>query len=217
MKLRHPVIVLGLAFSLLAVGCGGSDSADAVADAETSAAPDDTPSDGGASEDKDAGPSTTGSERTSDDSAKDASGGDAKPVATLNLETATALNKPVTLRIDVLKLRRSGNSVLLSFQINNLSDDNFMLFDKLAEDKDDSNSVSGVSLVDLDNDKRYLTLVDSEGNCVCTEGNGALPTVSAQGSLTLQASFPAPPKDITTVDVDLGGLGVIGDVPLETV
>lgn len=227
MNLKRSAITLSLALCLIGAGCGNdTDAADAItepgvqaatsteptdASAEDSSATTEPPAQDGGEEEPDSSDTSTTTSETAIDSS-DA----AEPLASLDMETSGSKGEAVTLRIDVLSLQRNDDSVLLSFQINNLSDADYALFDHLAEEPNDYGTASGVSLVDLDNNKRYLTLIDSEGNCVCTNNNGSIESVNAQTALTMQASFPAPPKDVTSVDVDLRGLGVIGDVPLES-
>lgn len=229
-NLQRPAIALGAILCLITAGCGNDPgSAEAITEPgiQQSAEPNDpTPVDEAAPDDTSTTtPPTTDTEATGDEpgdttdptteSDGEASDERAEPVASMDLERSSPGGKPVSIRVDLLELRRNDSSVSMSFEVHNLSAESFFVGTALGEGPTDRNSVAGVSLVDLANDKRYLTLVDANGECVCTASTGEIFSVPKQGALTLQASFPAPPKDVTTVDVDLRGFGVIPSVTIE--
>lgn len=74
-----------------------------------------------------------------------------------------------------------------------------------------ANSVSGVTLIDIANNKRHLVLRDSQGTCLCT----LLPRRIEPGTVTrVSAQFPAPPPGITAMSVDVPRFPVVDAVPL---
>lgn len=120
----------------------------------------------------------------------------------------------IPLRIDVLALEPASNdTVLLRFAVTNTSETlnlpvgNAMGAGVLQDD------VSGVSLIDLSQNLRYLVLVDDDGNCLCTETETDAQLVPGQ-TREFEARFPAPPASTTAVDVQVGPFGTVHDVPL---
>lgn len=120
----------------------------------------------------------------------------------------------VPLTIDVLSLERASNdTVLLRFAVTNTSDTlnlpvgNAMGAGVLNDD------VSGVSLIDLSQNLRYLVLVDADGGCLCTETETDAELVPGQRR-EFEARFPAPPASTTTMDVQISPFGTVHDVPL---
>ncbi|MEO3822525.1 OmpA family protein [Actinomadura sp. B10D3] len=61
-----------------------------------------------------------------------------------------------------------------------------------------TNSIAGVSLLDGKNSKRHFPMGYLNGACLCTRG---WPSVPPKGSTDLVAVFPAPPGDVTHMDV----------------
>lgn len=61
-------------------------------------------------------------------------------------------------------------------------------------------SISGATLVDTKNKKRYMILRDTDGECLCTTG---LTGIKANESRAIHAQFPAPPKDVKEVQFQL--------------
>jgi hypothetical protein len=74
-------------------------------------------------------------------------------------------------------------------------------------DSDSSGSTDGVYVIDSANSKRYLPARDPDGNCVCTINGNSLFLTAGQ-STTFQATFKAPPDNITSVDVNIPRIGV---------
>lgn len=134
-------------------------------------------------------------------------------VASRQVDDTTFEGETVPLVVDVNRLSRSNGRVLLEFSVTNTSDSvTWTVLDDFAEGAVGDFTASGVSLIDLANDLRYLVLVDSEGDCICSEVGGA--DVAPGQSVSYSASFPAPPADVTLVDVQLGGVVVIADVTI---
>ncbi|WP_068922885.1 OmpA family protein [Planobispora rosea] len=76
-----------------------------------------------------------------------------------------------------------------------------------------SNSIGGVSLVDGKYGRRHLPLGYVGGDCLCTR---SWPRVKAHSTYDLVAVFPAPPADVTHVDVLFGPAPPFLDIPLGT-
>jgi hypothetical protein len=73
-------------------------------------------------------------------------------------------------------------------------------------------NVSGVTLVDPVNAKRYLVATSGGGNCVCsTAGTNSMHEGDAD---SFYATFTAPPPEVTKVNVELRALGTFSDVPI---
>ena len=124
----------------------------------------------------------------------------------------------VSIRFDLLSLRRSGNLATLRFTATNTTpgtsddtDKEWSIFSDLASGPSEY-SVNGVYLVDPAHSKRYPTATDSADDCVCSQTSGVdiVPTQSREFS----ATFAAPPADVATVDVYVPGAGTIENVPV---
>ncbi len=73
-------------------------------------------------------------------------------------------------------------------------------------------NVSGVSLVDAGNKKKYLVVLDSEKHCLCSAGLEG--TVKPKTRLNLWAKFPAPPDDVKKITVIVPHFTPVDDVPI---
>ncbi|MBB1246913.1 hypothetical protein GL263_25680 [Streptomyces durbertensis] len=58
-------------------------------------------------------------------------------------------------------------------------------------------SIAGATMVDPEGKKRYLVLRDTDGQCLCTTG---ITGVKAGETRPVFAQFPAPPKDVKTIE-----------------
>ncbi|MFD7861602.1 hypothetical protein [Streptomyces sp. NPDC059783] len=74
-------------------------------------------------------------------------------------------------------------------------------------------SLKGSSLVDRRGKRRYLTLQDAKGTCLCTK----IKRIIEPGETRLlHASFPAPPESTTEVDLQLANMQpVVITIPAE--
>jgi hypothetical protein len=137
------------------------------------------------------------------------------PIASLDTAgPVTGGDELVALRIDVLSLQRAtGDTAQLRFSITNQGTDAMSLGSNLGEGAN-SYDVSAVSLVDLTNDMRYLVMLDSDDQCLCTQLETSIATVEPLQSRTFEATFPAPPPEVSIVDVQIAILGTVRDVPL---
>jgi hypothetical protein len=122
-------------------------------------------------------------------------------VLALSLAASAAVAQPIAsadgeqagTRIDITELKRtSGDTLTLKFTIVNESgEDTDMPF---------SNQVaSEIYLVDAAGKKKYLTISDAEGQCVCSQRVGS--SLASGEAKNLWAKFPAPPADVQEVSV----------------
>jgi hypothetical protein len=100
-------------------------------------------------------------------------------------------------RADVLTLRRSGELLTLEIQLTNLDSGSLVSSQSFAVNPGDG-SVTGITLVDGRNKKRYLPAKDSTGRCLCSKASISL---NEGGSTVLSATYAAPPADVTTLSV----------------
>ncbi|GAB3967160.1 hypothetical protein [Streptomyces sparsus] len=59
-------------------------------------------------------------------------------------------------------------------------------------------SISGATLIDRQGKKRYMVLRDTDGECLCTTN---LVRIKPNEERAIYAQFPAPPNDVTEVDL----------------
>jgi hypothetical protein len=74
-------------------------------------------------------------------------------------------------------------------------------------------SLSGASLIDAEGERAYLTIVDSEGTCLCT-GRLAQVAIPAGDSFEMYADFGGLPDDLDQVDVQVPGFPTVASVPI---
>jgi hypothetical protein len=119
------------------------------------------------------------------------------------------------LRVDITGLRRQGKIATLTWTVANLDErtDTWYLGSRLSSAGLDI-TVSGVSLIDPINGRRYRVARNGTGEdakCVCSNGSE---TIKGGSSLELYAVYGAPPADVTKVNVEFPNLGVFADVPI---
>ncbi|MFJ2629019.1 hypothetical protein ACIO6T_38095 [Streptomyces sp. NPDC087532] len=68
-------------------------------------------------------------------------------------------------------------------------------------------TLAGSSIVDRKNSKRFMALLDSSGNCLCSERLGD--SIEPGETRPLYAQFQAPPQSVTEVDLQLGTMQVV--------
>ena len=119
------------------------------------------------------------------------------------------------LRADIIGLVRQGRTITLNWNVTNLSKDgDWFLHNRMSTSTFDY-TVSGVTLIDPVNAKRYRVARNGTGEdaeCVCSRTQGL--QVKAEGSVSLYAVFGAPPPDVTKVNVEFPVIGVLTDVPI---
>ena len=150
-----------------------------------------------------------------DESEPDATGPPATGPPTESLGSATGRqpatpndDTPVALRLDVVSIERiPGDAVEVRFTLTN--EGSGVVYEPWSTLSDSRNpafgyDVSGAALVDLEGDKRYLVLADTEAVCLCSDeldDFGIAPDTPAE----LYAQFPAPPEDVTAIGFTLPG------------
>lgn len=212
-KFRRTALAMTLALTLGAAACSGSGSGDKQAEAKSSA---------GATSSTSATPPEAGDQATDGSTTTSAPGGSVdspptgEPIATVNgSNPGSPLDAPVPLRLDVTSIERvPGDVVQVRFTITDLSEDEEATYEPYSTlDEGDGRTVSGARLLDLPNDKVYLPLLDGEKNCLCTDGLADL-EIQPGTPAPMNVSFPAPPKDVKTVDFTLPGFDPANGLPL---
>lgn len=110
-------------------------------------------------------------------------------------------------RIIIKDIKRDdGGTVTLRFQMTNEEEKPEGIYQILGGYLPDR-----VHLIDAANKKKYLTVKDSSGKCLCTEIKGSI----AKGkSVNLWAKFPAPPATVQKVSVVVSGFEPVEAVPI---
>ncbi|MFG1702588.1 hypothetical protein ACFLIM_05290 [Nonomuraea sp. M3C6] len=128
--------------------------------------------------------------------------------------TRTVKVKGAEVRVDITGFRREGRLATLNWSASTLNDGTWYIYTYMSADRK-TNDVSGVSLVDPVNAKRYRVARSGGqgGACVCSATDD-LYSVGPDESATLSATFPAPPAEVTKVNVEIPLLGTFTDVPL---
>ncbi|MCG5217523.1 hypothetical protein [Streptosporangium sp. KLBMP 9127] len=119
--------------------------------------------------------------------------------------------------VAVTELRREGKLATVHFTMGVAKGERWQIAYALRAEGKTVFNVSGVSLIDTANAKRYRTAfsgatADSEGDCVCSSVQGIF--LSEGESHSFYASFAAPPPDVTKINVEIPRFGVFSDVPL---
>lgn len=120
------------------------------------------------------------------------------------------------LRLDVTPVVRSGDLARVTVTVTALSNPQgdetwyyYGLFSSTTRTAED------FELLDLENQQRYLTARDSDGDCVCTTGINGHGLLEGD-SVEIYAVFAAPPASVETVDLVMPGTaGTVADVPVE--
>ena len=118
-----------------------------------------------------------------------------------------------TARADVTALKRQGKTVTLNWTIT-VVDGEVNIHNGMGSATLDY-SVSGVSLIDPVNAKRYRVArngTGSDAQCVCSDTQGNF--LKKGQTVTLYALFAAPPADVTKVNIEMPMIGVLTDVPI---
>jgi hypothetical protein len=122
----------------------------------------------------------------------------------------------------ITHLERAGETTSLSVKLT--PDDTFWApIDDVFDDGEtqpirnsDSNengySVDGIYLLDRAHGQKYLVARDPDGRCICDVGLDGRRV--SEGSMTLSATYGAPPQDVHAVDVVVPHFGTFANVPL---
>lgn len=142
------------------------------------------------------------------------------------IATAGSAVDGVPVRLDVVGLKRSGETLVLnlrltapeaeeddSAQVAGTFDDGQFQEVEGGESTIGGSTLDGISLVDTKNQKRYLVGRDETGQCVCDTDLGDT-FVEREAPALLSATFAAPPPDVTSVNVVIPDFGTLADVPV---
>jgi hypothetical protein len=229
-------VALLLALTLVVGACGGDtdETSDGAAPNERDGAPSSpagpsADTDGTASDDGEDDEDGDGADDGEDDGEDDEDGGgvvddspvstappepEVEPVVTEVFDAFTVPGEPVSVEVDILGLtRRAGDTIKLDFRFINLGDHDFEIWNFYAENPADLD-VSGITLIDLSSDLRYLVMIDEDGQCICTQFERSISIPPGQ-ALEATATFPAPPATTEVVDIQFPVLGVFPDVPID--
>ncbi len=102
--------------------------------------------------------------------------------------------------------RDDGGTVTLRFQMTNEEEAPEGIYQILGGYLPDR-----VHLIDAANKKKYLTVKDASGKCLCTEIKGS---ISKGKPVNLWAKFPAPPATVQKVSVVVSGFEPVESVPI---
>ncbi len=125
---------------------------------------------------------------------------------------ASADSETPGVQLQVTKLKRLGDSVMLQFVLINNSDSSYDPGIKLdASGGAGRRSVDGIFLLDLAGKKKYEVVRDSDQLCLCSHD---LQPMAAKSRLNVWAKFPAPPDNVKKVGVVVPHFLPMDDVPL---
>jgi len=216
---RRAGVVLAAALVLVASGCsgGGEDEAHDSSSGSSSSAVSSSAS-GSAPSSSDSGSPDAASASTPSSS----NSGDTLGSATFTV-TSSYTRQPVTMRFDLVELKRRGDLMDLTARLTNTATDRSQdlrwqvasrFTGSYREDlTNTSGAFSGTVLTDVTGKKRYFVAADSGNNCVCTD-NLSSTFVGAGQTLELTATYAAPPTSTTMMDVAVPQLPVFRDVPV---
>lgn len=109
---------------------------------------------------------------------------------------ATADGEQPGVRIDITELKRtSGDTLTMKFTLVNDSGSAVSPYELFT-----TSDVKFVYLIDAVGKKKYLPIMDAEGDCVCA-GNLGHEFPADQNAMNLWAQFPAPPAEVSEVSV----------------
>lgn len=146
---------------------------------------------------------------------------DGPSISPVPTPTQTAASKDVTIEkqqlpLEVYSLKRDGTFVTLQFGLKNSTKDLNLTsgswlrgspFSRTGE-----NDVSGVYLVDGKNKKKYEPAVFGQ-NCMCSANLDERQAGPGQ-TIYLNATYAAPPEDVTTMDVNFPNFGTLTKIPV---
>ena len=199
-----------VAISLVAATCSSKSDEDPTAEASTTT--ETTAEDRG----------STSEATESDEGSGEAEEPEAEPLgsATGRLPANPNDSTLVPLRLDVTGLERLEGMVELRVTVTNTGRRSTPDFEPYSSFDDPRlptgqglYSVSGASLIDAEGERAYLTIVDSEGTCLCT-GRLSEVAVPAGDSFEMYADFGGVPDDLDQVDVQVPGFPTVASVPI---
>lgn len=141
----------------------------------------------------------------------------AAPLATWEGDTGlTSISDDEALRLhaELLSLTRATDVVTLEFSLQAVGVvGTWSANDSFSEGPNATGlyTMNGVTLLDLVNGNRHLTLLDEAGACLCSSGLGS---IEGDQRLELYAQFPAPPPEVTAVSVVIPNIPPFENVPI---
>ena len=126
------------------------------------------------------------------------------------IATRTVTYDGDSVRVDILSLQRHDELSTLRFSLTYLGTEQYSVNNDLGSPT--SYDVSGVSLIDGRNSKRYLAARDSADHCVCSSTIGV--QLKPHTTYQLSSTFAAPPRDVTRVQLDIPGVGTLSNFPV---
>lgn len=133
------------------------------------------------------------------------------------LASSSGADGDTDLLLALNSVERRGQTLNVTFSVTNNSDDNWQVGQFFSgprrEDVDSVFTLAGVSVIDSDNGRRYPTVFDSSGACVC-DSDLTNRFIDAGQSGRFSAVTGAPPADVANVDVQIPGFGTFSGIPL---
>lgn len=122
-------------------------------------------------------------------------------------------------RVELLTLARTpADAVIAKFRITSYEPEGLSMYGdfarRLPKEPLPSGQMSGISLIDVENHKRYIPLTDSEDKCLCTQFTTF--DLEPRNSMEVYAYFPAPPENLTHMTVEFPLAQPFLNVPLGT-
>ena len=125
-------------------------------------------------------------------------------------------------QLAITHLERAGETTSLSVRLANHSafwaaidrvfDDGETEPIRGSDSRENGFSVDGIYLLDRAHGQKYLVARDPDGRCICD--SGLEDRRLEDGSVTLSATYGAPPPEVTAVDVVVPHFGTFANVPL---
>lgn len=142
--------------------------------------------------------------------ATDARAGSGEPI---RAHWATGLD----FRVELLTLARvPQDAVIAKFRMTSYDSDGTFIADEFSRvaphQPDPHDQMSGISLLDTANHRRYLVLKDADGKCLCTQFTSF--TLGNRQSMIVYAHFPEPPQGVDRMAVDFPLTDLFFEVPL---
>ncbi len=129
------------------------------------------------------------------------------------IAASPADSSPVAVHLDVLSMERlPGDLVEARFRVSNVGN-GADLTPFFSFTRGGSYNTSGAAIIDLQGSRRYESLQDSGGRCLCSD----IPItarIPPGDSADYYARFGAPPTGVTEVDFELPGFPPVRSVPL---
>jgi outer membrane protein OmpA-like peptidoglycan-associated protein len=131
---------------------------------------------------------------------------------TIAASTTTSSAMGDQLQIEIYALERLESDLLrLSIGVTNNSTESFVLFDGLSS-ASDQGTAGAITLIDAENQQRYISYKTSEGQCYCSAPiSGAITSGTTEEMWVI---YPAPPQDIDSMTMTTPLTPPILDIPV---